>query len=177
MSADTGELSHVLVLMRHAQAKNHADGGDHERELTKSGRRTARAVGGWLAGQGLRIDLAIVSTSTRTLQTLEECRAGGLSVQEAWGAPSVYLGDVGEIVDAVREAPEEARTMLLVGHAPGVPEVAGLVEDHLELGDALAERISRWAPAAIGVIAHAGSWASFPDGSSALVAIRDPESM
>lgn len=165
----------LLVLVRHAQAKNSSTGGDRERELTKSGRRMAQAVGAWLAKDGVRPDLAVCSPATRTVSTCEELARGGLHLSELWGDASLYDADVEDVLGSIRDVPDEVRSLLLVGHAPAIPGVAAEVEDHTGVGaDELRRRLLDWPPAGVGVIIHDGPWASFPDHSSALVVLREP---
>lgn len=175
MMADMPERPRVLVLARHAQAKHRSDGGDRERELTKAGRRVAQAVGARLAREGVRPDLAVCSPAVRTVQTCEEFRRGGLRVQDVWGDPGLYDADVEDVLDSIHEVPDDVRTLLIVGHAPGVPMTAGHATDHTGLDEQeLARRLAAWPPGGLGVLVHDGPWASFPDASSALVLLQDP---
>lgn len=165
----------MLLLVRHAEAKSHAEGGDAARELTKSGRKTAQAVGARLSREGVRVDLAVCSPSTRTVSTCEELRRGGLRVQEVWGDPALYEADVEDVLDSIREVPDDVRTLVVVGHFPAVPAVLTEVDDHTGLGsDALADRIRQWPPAGVGVVVHDGPWSSFPNDSSAVVLVQEP---
>ena len=165
----------VLVLVRHAQAKNRSQGGDRGRELTKSGRRVAQAVGARLAREGVRPDLAVCSPAVRTVQTCEELRRGGLRVQDVWGDPGLYDADVEDVLDSIHEVPDDVRTLMVIGHAPGVPLTAGEVVDHTGLeAETLRRRLAEWPPAGVGVLVHDGPWASFPDDTSALVLLQDP---
>ncbi len=171
------EAPRVLVLVRHAQAKDRAPegGGDAQRELTKAGRRVARAVGEGLAGQGVRPDLAVVSPSARTVATCEELQAGGLRIADVWADAALYDADVEDVLDSIREVPDDVRTLVVIGHAPGVPAVAGWVENHTGRDDErLRADIERWATAGLGVIVHEGPWASFPAEGSALVLLQEP---
>ena len=60
-------VMHRLILMRHAQAQPSAPaGGDEARALSETGLRDAALMGRALAERGLRPDLALVSTATRT---------------------------------------------------------------------------------------------------------------
>lgn len=165
----------MLVLVRHAHAKNRAEGGDRARELSKGGRRVAQAVGARLAREGVRVDLAVCSPAVRTVQTYEELRRGGLRVQDSWGDAALYDADVEDILGSIREVPDDVRTLLVVGHAPGVPMTAGEVADHTGLApEESRRRLAQWPPAGVGVVVHGGSWSSFPDASSALVVLQEP---
>ncbi|WP_162872771.1 SixA phosphatase family protein [Austwickia chelonae] len=169
------EIPRVLVLVRHAEAVSFSPGGDAQRALTESGREVAREVGARLAGEGVRPDLLICSPAVRTVQTYEELRSGGLQVQELWGEPSLYDAAVEDVVDSIREVPEDIRTLVVLGHAPGVPGVIAVVADHREQDEEpVHRRVEGWPPAGVGVVVHAGPWSTFPDDSSAVVMLQSP---
>ncbi len=160
--------------MRHAEAKGSSPTGDLGRELTKSGRRDAERVGQWLVDQGVRPDVVVVSPSTRTRQTLEHLRTAGLPTQEVWSDDSVYEGYPGDLADSVRDVPDDMRTVLLIGHAPGIPGLAADLEDHTELDPRAREAMERWPAAAVAVVSHRSDWADFPDDTTALAAFHAP---
>ncbi|GAB76635.1 phosphohistidine phosphatase [Austwickia chelonae] len=169
------DIPRVLVLIRHAEAVPFSREGDAQRALTESGRAVARALGERLSREGVRADLMICSPAVRTVQTCEELRRGGLQVQDLWGEQSLYDADVEDVVDAIREVPDDVRTLVVLGHAPGVPGVVAGVEDHCDQGgEPLHRRIEVWPPAGVGVVVHEGSWAAFPDSSSAVVMLQRP---
>lgn len=164
----------LLVLMRHAEAKNSSPDGDLGRELTKAGRRAAVRVGHWLVDQGVRPDVVVVSPSARTRQTWEQLRDAGLPAQEVWSDDSVYEGYAADLADSVRDVPDDVRTLLLIGHAPGIPGLAADLEDHAELDPRQRESMARWPTAAVAVVSHRSDWASFPDDTTALAAFHAP---
>ena len=45
----------------------------------------------------------------------------------------LYDADVEAILGSIRELPDDVRTLLFVGHAPGVPMPPGVVADHTGL--------------------------------------------
>lgn len=173
-----GEPQRVLVLVRHAHAKNRSETGDHGRELSKSGRAVAQVMGAWLAREGVRADLAVCSTSTRTVQTVAELAAGGLSIGAVETQEGLYQAYVDDVVDMIREVGDHVGTLVVVGHAPAVPQLAAELADHTGLAEAeLRHRLAAWSPAGIGVVVHHGPWSRFPEEGTALVAVvppRDP---
>ncbi|SFL47524.1 SixA phosphatase family protein [Methylobacterium pseudosasicola] len=112
-----------LILLRHAKSDRPAGVADHERPLNDRGRRAAPAVGAHLAEAGFRPDLALVSTATRTRETWE-------AVSAALGAPEVrfhreiYEAPAERILGVIRGAPEAAETVIVVGHNPGLGDLA-----------------------------------------------------
>lgn len=115
---DAPANQHVLFLMRHARAETvHPAGEDHMRELTGHGRRQARAVGQWLTQSRDAVDRVLCSEAMRTRQTVE-----GLGLD----AETVYLWELyntgaDRILDQLHQVEEDVRTVLVVGHAPGIP--------------------------------------------------------
>ena len=110
----------TLLVLRHAKAANPPGTRDVDRPLTTDGRSTAAAVGTSLP---TRPDLVLCSTAVRTRQTWDEVRsAGGLEVETRF-EPSVYDASLRDLLDLVAALPDDATTVLLVGHNPGCQEL------------------------------------------------------
>jgi len=95
-----------------------------ERELTPRGRRDAGVLGRHMQAKGLRPDLALVSASARTRETVALLMAH-------WPAPApldiqrgLYLAEAPAMLEALRAAPDEASTLMVVGHNPGMADLA-----------------------------------------------------
>ncbi|MFJ2261048.1 SixA phosphatase family protein [Streptomyces sp. NPDC087844] len=157
-----------LVVLRHAKSAWPDDVPDHERPLASRGRRDAPAAGRVLAGADCLPDLALCSTAVRARETWELAAA-------QWGTPPpvrhdarLYAAEVPELLEAVREAPAEAETLLLVGHNPGLEElVLTLAGDSLD--DALDDVRTKFPTSAIAVLTwHGTGWASLAPGTALL---------
>ena len=162
----------LLVLLRHAEAKKSSGSGDLRRELSSAGREHARAVGTWLRSEGVRPDAVISSHATRTLQTWDGLRQGGLHADDVWTDEAVYDADPADIIESIAAVPDDVRTLVVIGHAPGVPALAGLLADHLPQECRGPDQ--GWPPAAVAVVSHRGTWADFPTDDTAIVAFRVP---
>lgn len=162
----------LLVLMRHAQAGSLSADGDIGRELTSTGRQVAREVGAWLLGQGVRPDVVVVSPSVRTRQTWTELSAAGLSAADVFSDDAIYDADPEHIVESIRAVPQDTGTLLIIGHAPGVPSLTRELESHLPQG--ADEPLQGWPPAAVAVVGHRGPWSGFPAQDTAVVAFHRP---
>ncbi|GMA26275.1 phosphohistidine phosphatase [Luteimicrobium album] len=107
-----------LVLLRHAKAEPAGSSPDHARPLALHGRAQATQVGQTLTASGLVPDVVLCSSALRTRQTWDLV-AGRLPA-----APSVTVDDalyeltVRGLLAVVRELPDTARTVLVVGHEP-----------------------------------------------------------
>jgi phosphohistidine phosphatase len=118
---------HQLILLRHAKAATDAPGGaDHDRPLTESGRTSALAIGQALRKAGLVPDVVLVSSAARTQQTFEALEAAGL--WDEWPnvdtLPTLYMATPNQIRDLLRDLPETVRSALVIGHNPGLHDLA-----------------------------------------------------
>ena len=112
--------SRVLILMRHAEAAHPGGYRDHDRPLTTHGSRDALAAGQWIRAQVTPVDAVLCSTATRTRQTLE---ASGITAPVEY-VDDLYGGGIDDIIEVISHAPAGARTLLVIGHAPGIPATA-----------------------------------------------------
>src|SRR5450631_3547106 len=68
----TEPMTHHLFLLRHAKSSWDDPGLlDHDRPLSKRGRNAAGLMRQWMASNGVEPDLVFVSTSRRTVETLQ----------------------------------------------------------------------------------------------------------
>ena len=94
---------------------------DHDRPLSRRGQQAAPEMGRYLAGSNLRPDLVLCSTANRARTTWR-------LVAKALGGPEVpvkedralYHAAPSDLMEQVRNAPDEARRIVLVGHNPGM---------------------------------------------------------
>ncbi|TCO35186.1 phosphohistidine phosphatase [Kribbella steppae] len=137
--ADPSDLliDRTLVLFRHSKAVPPESMPDLERPLADRGRADALAAGRYLVAQGIEADLVLCSPSQRTRETWQFAAEAGASAADVWYDRRIYSADTVELLDVIREAPSEARTVILVGHAPGVPWLA----DELALDGTSPERV------------------------------------
>lgn len=109
----------TLYLMRHCKSRwDDPAVDDHERGLTKGGKRDARLLGRALADEASPPDLILTSPARRA-------RATARRVARAWGyrseirqVPALYGGGPLQYLQALRRLPDEASAVLLVGHNP-----------------------------------------------------------
>ena len=120
---DPEPAQHTLVLVRHAKYSWDSDVDDHERPLSGRGRRDAVEIGQDLERRGIRPDLVLCSTSVRTRQTWQQAVAGGARAGEVRYQPDIYHAWVPELTSIIRELPETVSTVLMLGHAPGIPDL------------------------------------------------------
>ena len=114
-----------LLLLRHAKSSwDDQRLSDHARPLNPRGRRNAHAMGEALRDLGLAPDVVLVSSARRTLQTLEAVQPALEAGTLVEPMDSLYLAAWQTILELVRRAPETARSVMVVGHNPGLHEFA-----------------------------------------------------
>lgn len=124
----------TLYLLRHAKASQPASGADPiadlDRPLADRGRRDAAALGEHLKRSGCRPQLVLCSPSLRTRQTLDLVAAGlGLQAR-VQVEPAIYEASEQRLLRLVRELPDDVDEAMIVGHNPGLHELAISLADH-----------------------------------------------
>lgn len=115
----------TLHLLRHAKSSWDHDGlDDHARPLTPRGRRNARAMGDFLARAGVELDRVRCSTARRAVETWEGVASGFGGNVEKILDESLYLADPASLLDLVQREDASVSSLLLVGHNPGLGELA-----------------------------------------------------
>ena len=124
-----------LTLLRHAKSSwDNPDLNDFERPLNKRGQRDAPLMGNYLAGQGDLFDLILVSPAIRARMTAEAI-AEQLAIDNECLTfyEHIYQATVSELVALLRTIAEDQQNVLLVGHNPGITDLANyLVDGRLE---------------------------------------------
>jgi phosphohistidine phosphatase len=171
---------HQLLLLRHAKSSwDDATLPDRDRPLNKRGRRSAAAMRQALHQLGLAPDLVLVSPARRTRETL-----AGL---EPWdetplveSVEVLYLATAQQMVLVMRGVPETVRSVLLIGHNPGLHELAVLLSGaaHADDPSGLAKRLAEGFPTgALAELSIAGSWQQLDAGSGRLVRFLAPRDL
>lgn len=119
---------HSLHLLRHAKSSWADDElDDHDRPLSKRGRRDAETMARHLAQRG-SLDLVLSSTATRVRATLAPVLEI-LKPKRVLLDRALYLAPGAKLLEHLRETDEQVGTALLVGHNPGLHELALLLAD------------------------------------------------
>ena len=115
-----------LILLRHAHAEEALPGqGDIDRPLSTEGLAEAEAAAVWLKANNLIPDRVLCSPSRRTRETMEAVlgKVGYVDQRLDDGIYEATSGTLAGIADAHREA----ERLLLVGHNPGLEQLAALM--------------------------------------------------
>lgn len=157
-----------LMLLRHAKTVVSDPQGDRARPLNERGRTTAPEIGRYMAHEGLLPDLVLCSTAKRTRQTLELLAARWPGKPEVSFESDLYLADPATILQSIRMTPATSKTLLIVGHNPGIRQAAfALCTPGRTAHYALLQ--SKFPTAALTVIDFAGNdWARIAPGTGKL---------
>jgi phosphohistidine phosphatase len=152
----------TIVLLRHAKADNPPAVADPDRPLTTRGHADAAAAGAWLSHRGFLPDLVLCSPARRTRETWHGVALALSTAPDVRYDEQVYAASARDLLDLVSAADDDAGTVLLVGHNPGLSQLSVLLDDS---GDAESLRT-----AGAAVHRFKGHWVQCVEGSANLVA-------
>ena len=154
-----------LTLLRHAKSTwDDPVARDFDRPLNPRGRRAARTVGAEMRALGLAFDRVVASPARRVMETLGE-------VEQAFGrlAPDyderLYLAGTSTLLDIIHATPDSVERLLLVGHNPGLEELALLLTRSSGLRS---EAAIKYPTATLAEIGFEGGWAEVGAGAGTL---------
>jgi phosphohistidine phosphatase len=114
-----------LLLFRHAKAERSAPGmEDRARKLVERGRADAAKVGTYMASHALVPDRVMTSPSVRTRETWKFAANAFRPPLAATTVDGLYDANAHAILRVVKEVTPAAHTLLIVGHNPGLHELA-----------------------------------------------------
>ncbi|WP_291848220.1 histidine phosphatase family protein [Bradyrhizobium sp.] len=118
-----------LMLLRHAKTEHDAPSGrDQDRRLDDRGRQDAAAIGGWIARHPPFPEAVQVSTAVRAQQTWNlvwEAMKGRAPAPKVELLDELYGAEPTQLLRSIRmAAASDPRQLMLVGHNPGMHELA-----------------------------------------------------
>ena len=124
-----------LLLLRHAKSDWSGGEADIDRPINARGQAAAARMGQELAD--VPIDLILCSPAVRTQQTLALLDVAAPVRFE----PRIYEAATGQLIELIAETAIDIKTLLLIGHMPGIAGVAirlasgDMGKDYLRLGE------------------------------------------
>jgi len=114
----------TLLVLRHAKSSwNDSALGDHERPLNERGRRDGPRMGQLIREYGLIPDVVISSDAERAQLTAQAVAEAARYEGEILLDPRLYLASPADILLLLRTVRENAETIMIVGHNPGLEEL------------------------------------------------------
>lgn len=166
---------HQLLLLRHAKsAWEDAATPDRDRPLNARGRHDAATLRAALRDLGLAPDLILVSPARRTLETL--------AALEPWDdtplteeMDDLYLASTETLMKALRGVAGTVRAVMLIGHNPGMHELAAGLTDERASAAHLVQAVKKGFPtAALAEFTLSGPWSSLAEGGGRLTRFLTP---
>lgn len=156
----------TLTLLRHARSSwGDPAQRDFDRPLNARGERAARAMGRELRRLGIAFDSALASPAARVVGTIAGLGEGGFPIEPDFDE-RIYLAPARTLLGIVRAADDSRDRLLIVGHNPGMEQLALL----LARGGALREQVAAKYPT--GALAEIGfeapRWRDIGEGTGTL---------
>ena len=166
-----------LLLLRHAKSSwDDAKLADRDRPLSGRGRRAAASMRQAMLRLGLAPDLVLVSPARRTLETLEAL--------EPWDetplieqAEALYLATAPQLLAVLRDIPETVRSALLIGHNPGMHDLAQELIAGSQPTEATRRLVQAYPTGALAEFVIPGPWLRIGAGAGRLTRFITPREL
>jgi phosphohistidine phosphatase len=160
-----------LVIVRHSKTEPYST-TDHARTLTDRGRNDARALGRWLVAEQIEVDVVLVSSAARAVQTADlMVDELGAEAPEIVVLDDLYNAGPDEAIEVCRKSlPASAVCAAIVGHNP---TMAVLVDELAEPSHD--EDLGHFPTSAAAVLDVSGGWADLDEGVGRLVTVYRPK--
>lgn len=151
-------MQHLIYLLRHAKSSwDEPELLDRERPLAKRGRKAVALLREHFHESGVAPDLVLCSSAVRAMQTLEGVREGlppGARVEIEAG---LYAAGAASLLGRLRRLPEEVGSAMLVGHNPGIEDLAAELPGGGD-ADARATVEAKYPTGGLATLAFEGAW-------------------
>lgn len=167
-----------LLLLRHAKSSwDDPALDDFSRPLNTRGRRAAPLMGRHMAVHHLLPQKVLCSAARRTRETLAGLLPYLDTDIEARVTRDLYMASEDRMIDVVRAHGNGARTLLVIGHNPGMQDTARALigAGNPELVDDIAEKFPTAALAVIDF--DAKRWTDIEPGTGRIVAFFRPKEL
>lgn len=167
-------MSRLIYLLRHAKSSwDEPELLDHERPLARRGRKAVVLLGEHFREAGVAPRLVLCSSAVRAVQTLEGVRGGLPPGTPAEIEADLYAASGASLLGRLRRLPEELASVMLVGHNPGIEDLAAeLIGD----GDpeARAALRAKFPTGGFATLAFEGAWRELGPEAATLKAFAVP---
>lgn len=165
----TKSSAKTLVLLRHAKSSWGLDVDDHERPLSTRGKRDGLAVGEYLVKHRRESDIVYCSTAIRARQTWDRAVKVGAHAGEVTYTDRIYEAFVPELIKVLRKTPEQASTVLMIGHSPGIPDLVEKLAVRKGNKDLWSKMDTKFPTSAFAIVEYDGKWEDLSGNSAQLI--------
>ena len=111
----------------------------------------------------------LCSTATRTRQTWAGAAAAGADAGEVRYERAIYHAWVPELVKLIRSVADTVPTLLMLGHAPGIPDLVEHLAEREHESPMWARLDTKFPTAAVAVLEVTGPWSGVGKGRARLI--------
>jgi phosphohistidine phosphatase len=168
----------TLTLLRHAKSGwDDPVIRDFDRPLNAKGARAAAVIGEQMRALGMGFDTIMASPALRVMETVDHLGRGyGRRIEPEWDR-RLYLASAAMLLDLVHALPPEAERVLLIGHNPGLAELALLLAPDKSAGTLGRDLAAKYPTASLAELAIDGDWAKVLPGGGRLVRFIRPRDL
>jgi phosphohistidine phosphatase len=163
-----------VYLLRHAKSSwKYPALADRDRPLSGRGRRAANVMRRHLRQHTVDPDLVLCSTAERARQTLE-------GIESAFGRgavriePELYGAGPTDLLTRLHEIAPSAWSVMIIGHNPGLEELALLLASQ---GPKRRQLEEKFPTGALVTLAFRGPWAGLEPGTAELIGFVRPRDL
>jgi len=164
-----------IYLLRHAKSSwDDTSLPDHDRPLAGRGRRAAKAIARHMRDSDIEPELVLCSTARRARETLDRIEAalGGAAIEIE---SDLYAASATTLLQRLRSVPDTVDSVLLIGHNPGLQDLALELARPSPRTDDLA---AKYPTAALATLeASASTWRELDRSSAELVELVRPRDL
>lgn len=170
-------MARQIFILRHAKsAWDTAAASDFERPLAKRGERDVPRMGAWLRQLGQHPDYVVSSPAERAKQTVVGvCRVLGIKEKHIHWDRRIYGAGTEDLLEVLSEAPKKAKTVLLVGHNPGLEFLFSHLVGHTEVA-----KLGETGAVKTATLVHletAEEWKNLKQNCASLIEIKHPRTL
>lgn len=168
----------ILTLLRHAKSTwDDPVARDFDRPLNRRGRKAAIIVGRTLRSEGMEFDAVIASPAVRVAETLRDVGEGYGRALKASEDPDLYLASPTTLLERIQAVEDGVGRLLLVGHNPGLEQLALLLSGSGDSG-LLGALEEKYPTAALAMIEFdVEHWADLGEGKGRLTRFIRPRDL
>lgn len=164
-----------LFLLRHAKSSwEDPELADHERPLAPRGRRTAKVIADHLRRERVAPDLVLCSSARRTRETLERIAPALGDDAPVQIEDELYAASEQRLLERVRAVEDGIESLLLIGHNPGIEQLALRLAGS---GEELAAVARKYPTGALATLEFSGHWRELGPRSAELTGFVTPKQL
>lgn len=167
----------TLLILRHAKSdRDDAKLADFDRPLSKRGRRDAPRIGAFMVGRAPPIDHVLCSAAARASETWALVSMAQTKPPEPQMLRELYLAEPDVLLDAIRQTPSVCNALLVIGHNPGLHELAVSLCGAKTAAPLRKALINKFPTAALAVFQfRTKSWSALKPGTGLLKTFATPK--